>query len=160
MGQDPSSSTLTSLVEACCRAGKVGLDRCKMRSDIYLYPSLYLYSSLYPPLPKVELAFDALQLLASTGVRPIAALYTSLIEACGRSGQPGGALSVLGVMHHAGVRPTGPTYNAVIAACVQAADLHATLAALQACGVRRAACGVRRGGWGVGRGAWDVRREM
>ena len=34
-------------------------------------------------------------------------------------------------MQHAGVRPTGPTYNAVIAACVKAADLHATLAALQ-----------------------------
>ena len=67
---------------------------------------------------------------------------------------------MLGVMHHAGIRPTGPTYNAVIAACVQAADLHATLAALQACGMRRAACGVRREAWGVGRGAWGVGREV
>ena len=57
------------------------------------------------------------------------------------------------------MRPTGPTYNAVIAACVKAADLHATLAALQARRMWRGARGAGREAWGMGRVGRGVRRE-
>ena len=70
-------------------------------------------------LPGAHAAFDEMQ---AAGLRPDAAAYAALVDACAKGGDAAAARAVLAEMRRAGVAPNAPVWTGLMQAHVAAGD--------------------------------------
>ncbi|KAL3383110.1 hypothetical protein AABB24_002548 [Solanum stoloniferum] len=71
----------------------------------------------------LERAFQVLQLVRETGLKPDCKLYTTLISTCAKAGKVDTMFEVFHEMVNAGVEPNANTYGALIDGCAKAGQV-------------------------------------
>ncbi|PHT41855.1 Pentatricopeptide repeat-containing protein MRL1, chloroplastic [Capsicum baccatum] len=71
----------------------------------------------------LERAFQVLQLVRETGLKPDCKLYTTLISTCAKAGKVDTMFEIFHEMVNAGVQPNANTYGALIDGCAKAGQV-------------------------------------
>ena len=88
-GLIPNTATFTSLVDCCCRLGRMS-DAEGLLHDMY-----------------------------NNNVSPNTATFTCMIDGYGKAARLDDAFAVIGLMTQAGAKPNVPTFTALLCACFQ-----------------------------------------
>ena len=100
-GQTPTVNTYTSLIDCCCRVGRL------------------------------EDALHLLAEMRGAGVQPNTATFTCLLDGVGKAGRVDDAFGVLATMQQCAVAPNVATFTALLSACMHSSDAERAAHALQ-----------------------------
>ena len=114
----PDLVSFNIAVDACGKAKQViGAHSGPRCADIVHALPADVSSFVPHVLPQVQLAFTFLEEMRAAGLSPTVNTYTSLIDACGKTGDLDNAELFLGMMMGEGVRPNACTFTTLIQAC-------------------------------------------